>query len=194
MNYPTYTQPAPPPKRRRWTWFLLGLIIGAGSVGALATSDDASEDRPVSTASQQPSTPTPDETTASTSQRSVGDTDTTSGLAVTLVGFLDPYTSTNPFDVPGEGNRHVAVELSIQNTTDQRQTFSSILGLELVDDLGRGWNIAFAGVDLPGIDFDLEPGEIRRGWAVFDIPIDARGLTLIVKGSLTASGTRFALI
>lgn len=101
--------------------------------------------------------------------------------------------STNQFDRPSPGRRHVAVELNVINTTNEFKTFSTLLGLEVIDSLGQRWNIAFAGIDLPSLDGGVAPGSNIRGWAVFDVPHDSSGLRLSVKGSITASGIAFNL-
>lgn len=122
-----------------------------------------------------------------------GQTDTTAGLEVTLVQSVDPWTSTNQFEQSADGRRFVAVELTMVNTTNESQTFSTMLGLEVVDSLGQHWNLTLAGFDLPQLGGDLAPGATIRGWQVFEVATDSVGLQLVVKGSLTASGITFAL-
>lgn len=89
--------------------------------------------------------------------------------------------------------RYVAVEPNVVNTRDEVQSFSTLLGLELIDSLGQRWNIALAGMDRPKLDGDVAPGSNGRGWQVFEVPADATGLRLKVQGSLTATGIEFQL-
>jgi hypothetical protein len=49
-------------------------------------------------------------------------------------------------------------------------------------------------VDLPLLDAaTVAPGEVRRGWTVFDVPPDATGFRVRCKGNLTATGSLFQL-
>lgn len=147
-----------------------------------ATSDERPEEEP-----PEPETPPADATLG------VGDSDTTSGFEVTLLQVADPWQPTNEFERPSEGKRFVATELNLVNTRSEAQSFSTILGLEMIDSLGQRWNVAFAGFELPSLDGDVPAGTNIRGWAVYEVPADATGLQLVVKGSLTASGVRFHL-
>ena len=123
----------------------------------------------------------------------VGGTGTTSGLQVTLMQVVDPWTSGNAFETPSVGQRFVAVELTITNTTDEMQTFSTLLGLEVRDASGQRWNAGLYGLDLPQLGGDIPPGGLMRGWQVFEVGDGGGALQLVVKGSLTATGTTFQL-
>jgi hypothetical protein len=181
-------------KKRRWPWVLL-VIVALVAIGA-AIAGTAEEETGTSDA-----TPAAPEDAAATdavapdvaAPLTVGGSDTTSGFNVTLLQVVDPWTSNNQFESPDAGNRFVAVELNMVNSTDEIKPFSTLLGLEVIDSLGQRWNPAFAGVDLPQLDGDVAPGQNIRGWQVFEVPADATGLRLKVSGSLTASGIEFQL-
>ena len=177
-------------KKRRWPWVLL-VIVALVAIGA-AIAGTAEEETGTSDA-----TPAAPEDAAATDAvappLTVGGSDTTSGFNVTLLQVVDPWTSNNQFESPDAGNRFVAVELNMVNSTDEIKPFSTLLGLEVIDSLGQRWNPAFAGVDLPQLDGDVAPGQNIRGWQVFEVPADATGLRLKVSGSLTASGIEFQL-
>lgn len=123
----------------------------------------------------------------------VGQTATTSKFDVTLNGVQDPFVPTNEFEAATEGQRFVAVELTMLNTSDEEQVISTLVNFEVFDQEGRDYDIARAGVDLPGLDATLQPGEQRRGFAVFEVPAGATDLSLRVKGSPTAAGSVFAI-
>ena len=166
-------------KKRRWPWVVLALVVVMVVVSAVnGTKDDATSS---------------DDGRFSGTPLVMGGTGSTSGLDVTMIQAVDPWTSTNQFESPEAGHRFVAVELNIVNTTGEPQTFSTMLGLEIVDSLGRRWDPAFAGFDLPQLDGEMAAGTNIRGWQVFEVGADATGLQLDVKGSLTASGIRFIL-
>ncbi len=171
-------------KKRRWPWVVLALLALVAVGGALTKPTGS----PSSTGAG--STPTP---AGVQTPQGVGATATTSGIAVTLLQSVDPWSSTNQFEVPAAGHRFVAVELNMVNTTAELVTFSSVLGLEVIDSLGQRWPITFAGVDLPSAGGDIAPGTNLRGWAVFDLPLESTGLQLRVSGSLTATGSLFTL-
>ena len=105
----------------------------------------------------------------------------------------DPFESNNQFETPDAGERYVAVELTVTNTSDEPQIVSTLASMELVDSESRRWDVAFAGVDLPRIDGEVPAKETRRGWVVFGVSEDGSGLTLRVKGNFTATGSVFAL-
>lgn len=149
------------------------------------------------TTTTEPATTTTDEpsedTRGSQDVYAVGDTATSSDLDVTLLAVQDPYVSPNEFDTPQPGNRFVATEVELTNDTSEPIAWSSWSGAELTDDLNRPWTVALAGIDLPQLDGDVPAGGARRGWVVFEVPQDATGLQLRIKGSLTSTGSLFAL-
>lgn len=123
----------------------------------------------------------------------VGETGTSSDFELTLHTVEDPMVPANEFDTPSEGNRYVAVEIEAKNLSNERQTLSTLIGAEVMDSENRPYDIALAGVDRPQLDGEVQPGQSRRGWMVFEVPADATGLTLRLKGSLTADGVLFRL-
>ena len=172
-------------KKRRWPWVLLGLLVVVGVVGAIGSvtspddeADDAAE---------------PNSLPIEAAILGVGGTDDTADLDVTLASVQNPFVSTNQFERPADGRKFVAVELDVVNKSDETETFSTLMLLEIVDSLGQHWNVAFAGVDLPQLDGEIPAGSNRRGWAVFEVPNESTGLQLHVKGSLTAKGVTFTL-
>lgn len=183
-------------KKRRWPWVLLAIVVLLVVGAAIAGTADEQDAQQSSTANDQ-AAPAVEADPAATSDAAgsltVGSTDDTSGFDVTLLQLVDPWTSTNQFESPDAGNRFIAVELNMVNTTDEIRPFSTLLGMEVIDSLGQRWNPAFAGFDLPQLDGDVNPGSNIRGWQVFEVPADSTGLRLKVAGSLTASGIEFQL-
>lgn len=181
-------------KKRRWPWVVLALLVllviaAALSGGAEDETSQRTSNEATAPAADAAATPAAD----GQGPLGVGSTDNTSGFDVTLLQVVDTWTSTNQFESPAAGNRFVAVELDMVNTTDAIRPFSTLLGFEVIDSLGQRWNPAFAGFDLPQLDGDVAPGANIRGWQVFEVPVDSTGLRLSVKGSLTASGIEFQL-
>ncbi len=139
------------------------------------------------------STSPPDDESGDSDDYAVGETGHTGDFDVTLHAVEDPLQPANEFDQPTPGNRLVGVEVTLTNTGDDPQTFSSLLAAELTDSLSRPWTVALAGLDRPQVDGDVPPGESRRGWMTFDVAEDADALRLRVKGNLTAEGAVFVL-
>lgn len=204
---PAYYQPAPV---RAGTGCLRPALI-AGSVivglflgllilgGILASTDEPGKgsavvrsDEPASIESSV-STPVPP---ASGGQDvyAIGETAHSGDFDVTVHAVQDPYTSTNQFETPQAGQRFVAVEATVTNTSDEPLPFSTLVGVELIDQMDRAYSIAMAGTDLPQLDsMTVAPGAARRGWVVFDAPPDATELRIRIKGNLTATGSLFQL-
>lgn len=124
----------------------------------------------------------------------VGGTDTTGDFSVTLHGFEDPVVNTDGISEPKPGNKFVAVELTITNTSNEPQPFSTLLAVELLDSQNQQWDVSVFGVsDRSSLDGDVPAGESRRGWIAFETPAASTGFRLQVKGNLTASGITFTL-
>jgi hypothetical protein len=214
-QYPQYPQAAqyhqayqPPAgyalkkKKRRWPWVVLVVVVLLVIGGALSTPDDEGSTATSGGGSGAPEQPvvqdpaggdTPAAADPSAGPLTLGGTDNTSGFDVTLLQYVDQWQSTNQFESPDPGMRYIAVELTMVNTTSEAKSFSTLLGLEVIDSLGQRWSPAFAGFDLPQLGGDVAPGTNIRGWQVFEVPADATGMRLTVKGSLTASGIVFQL-
>lgn len=178
-------------RKKRW-WVLAIVVIGiVASIAAIGGSDDDTTTAPGSEASAD--APGGGRTAGGQDVYAVGQTAHTGDFDVTMHTVEDPFVSSNQFDRPSEGNRFVAVELTVTNTSDEQRTLSTLLGAEVTDSLSRVWDVALAGLDLPQLDGTVPPGESRRGWIVFEVPDDATGLRLRIKGNLTATGSLFAL-
>jgi hypothetical protein len=166
----------------------LGIAVRAGGIAyALTFAMGCSTEPDESSGGSSAAEPGSQEVFAIGEKAHTGDFD------VVVHQVTDPWTSTNQFDTPQAGNRFVAVEVEVTNTGAEVQTISSLLGAELTDSLNRPWDAALAGVGLPSLDGDVQPGQARRGWMVFDVATDATGLTLRLKGNLTATGSLFKL-
>jgi hypothetical protein len=174
---------------------LIGLIVAAvlvvviGGAAALVASSDSGD----TTTTTGKDTPAPTAKPPAQDVYKLGQTAHTGDFDITLHQVKDPYTPTNQFETPRPGNRYVAVEMEAKNTSGSNKTLSTLLGAEVTDSLNRPWDIALAGMDLPQLDGDVQAGQNRRGWIVFEVPQDAKGLKLRIKGDFTATGSVFQL-
>jgi hypothetical protein len=203
---PAYPPPPPPQAESRrkggcFRWIgiatvaflaLIVLIVVVALAGGGDDDDDTSTDT-----TQEREAAEESGTSAAPSEGqdvyAVGDTAHTADLDVTVHTVQDPYQPTNEFETPQQGNRFVAVEAELTNSTDEPITWSSIAGAELTDEQNRPYTVALAGTDLPQLDGDVPARGARRGWVAFEVPEDATGLQLRIKGSLTAEGSLFGL-
>lgn len=123
----------------------------------------------------------------------VGNRLATTAFDLTLLEVQDPFVSPNSFEQPGAGHRHVAVALEVVNTSAQAVTAPSLLSFSIVDDTGKRWSPALAGLDLPQLGIEVAPGTTVQGWAVFEVGIDAEGLELEITDKVTLTPQRFTL-
>jgi hypothetical protein len=174
----------------------IGMVTLVISIAAIAGSGDDDDDTSTGTTEAGETTEDPGTTAAPAEGQDVyqvGDTAHTADLDVTVHAVEDPYEPTNEFETPQAGMRFVAVEAELTNSDDEPITWSSIMGAELTDDQNRPYTVALAGTDLPQLDGDVPAAGSRRGWVTFEVPQDAAGLQLRIKGSVTATGSLFDL-
>lgn len=109
-----------------------------------------------------------DEEESDTTELSVGDTVNFDGLEITLNEAR--VEEGGDFDEPAE-DLFVVANLTIENTTDESQTVSSIMNIELKDDEGYSYNTTFLIEGTKGqLDGEIEPGGKMRGEIPFDVP------------------------
>ena len=126
----------------------------------------------------------------------VGDTAETGDFQVTVFGFTDPQPSVNEYIEASPGMRFVSVDVQITNPgSDEQQTFSSLLGLHLLDDQNFQYteDLMDAGLTPGPPEGEIAAGQSIRGFVAFEVPDTATGLKLRVQANLTASGAVFNL-
>jgi hypothetical protein len=200
---PFHADPRPNRKRRRWPWLLLApVVIGAAAAYALIRGGGDSSGEPAAPSSSEiqapageaaPAEPAPETVPATAAPADPASTATSSDLAVSVSQVVDPWESGNAVEIPAPGNRYVAVEATLMNTSDGEVSFATLTGIDVQDSTGQAWAVAYAGFDLPGLDGQLSPGESRTGWAVFEVAADRTGLVLRVRGSIIAPPATFPL-
>ncbi|WP_344980578.1 DUF4352 domain-containing protein [Streptosporangium fragile] len=127
-------------------------------------------------------TQTPTAQAQTTTVAKVGETITVKGLqpgvevAVTLDRFIGNATPSSQFLKPKDGNRYVAVELTVKNVGQEVYTDSPIVGGALIDSEGRQHQPTLAEVT-EGTSFGgsitVNRGDIRKGLIVFEVPASA---------------------
>ncbi|HLS35811.1 MAG TPA: DUF4352 domain-containing protein [Bacillota bacterium] len=98
----------------------------------------------------------------------VGDTVNFDGLEITLNEVRNEPGG--EFDEPDE-DLFVVANLTVENTTDEEETVSSILNVELRDDEGYTYSTTILMDGTKGqLDGSVEPGGTLRGEIPFDVP------------------------
>lgn len=118
----------------------------------------------------------------------------TGDLTVTITEVVDPYTDYHEFETPGPGMRFVAVSMTVVNNDDD-ETYVTSLDMTVTDDQNRTGEVDIWIVDdnKPDISGEIARGSSKTGWVFLEVPEDAAGLQLRIKGSFTANGALFAL-
>ena len=97
----------------------------------------------------------------------IGDTVDYDGLEITLNEVR--IEAGGEFDEPAE-DQFIVANLTVKNNTDEAQTISSIMNVELKDEEGYSYNTTFLMEGTKGqLDGEIEPGGTLRG----EIPFDA---------------------
>lgn len=122
----------------------------------------------------------------------VGDTARTGDFTVTVFAVKAPQPSSD--FTPSDGKQFVSVDVQLTNSTGSQRSFSSLLGLHLLDNENRQYSEAFFPDLEPGPpDGEFAAGQSIRGFVVFEVAGALTGLKLRVQGSLTAAGAVFSL-
>lgn len=161
------------------------LLLVGGLIAASGGDDDGDEAGPTAGPASESS---PDEEV-----HAVGDTGMSGDFEITVNTVEDPWTPDNEFETPPTGQRFIGVEMTLVNTGDSTTTFSTLIGVEVVDSEGRAWNVALTTSAEPQIDGAVPAGATRRGWVYLAVGEDASGLEMRVKGNITATGTLFRI-
>ena len=175
-----------------------GLTSAVNETPALATATEKSVESPATATEPKPTqapslTPTqvPSLTptqapslTPTPAEKYLGDIVEEGGVLLAGLDVQDPATP-GMFASIGEGNKLVAVEVVIGNTTDTPLSVNTFYA-ELVDTDGFTYQSEFMALD---IDIELDTvtlfkGEKTRGWIAFQIPQEAIPALVIYKPDL----------
>ena len=84
-------------------------------------------------------------------------------------------TDSNEFFGPDPGTGS-SFQATITNMSDDIESFSTLLFVELIDSQDQSWNISLFGLgDRPGLDVEIPTTESRRGWIAFEAPESSTG-------------------
>lgn len=98
------------------------------------------------------------------------------------------------FSKPDEGNKFIAIDLLIVNTSSSSASISSLLQASLKDETGQKYDVdlmASIATKKASPDGELAAGERIRGTVGFQAPQDAKGLQFVFDASLFGIGKVF---
>lgn len=95
------------------------------------------------------------------------------------------------FFTPEDGNVFVGVKFTIENTSDEEQSISSLLSFTAyIDDVKCDYSISAATVFNEGtLDGSIAPGKKLVGWYSVEIPSDWESLEIDVKPDILSDNT-----
>lgn len=177
---------------------LAGLTVTALLAGACSSSDDddnaaqnesatpTSERGTESTAAPEATnTPRPTNTAAPTATPTPGlprvgeTTKPLDGSTYTVNAIEDPYTSANRFIAPKPGNRYVAVDITQEATAASDESNSAYFAIQDTNDYE--YQASFADKEPRFAYGDLTQGQRRRGWVIFEVPTDAKLVSVLAQ-------------
>lgn len=181
---------------------VIGFFVLVGIIGA-ATGGSKKE-----------GTTSPSNTTTGTSQQNqqeqqqnepaiakVGEAVVDSDLAFTVTSIDTASTLGNQFTQKKAQGTFYIVNMKIENKGKETKTVDSSM-ISLTDSQGRKFDRSTEGQTAKGLSeggLDLflqqiQPSLAVNGAVVFDLPADATGLTLVVKGSVFSGGQKIDLV
>ncbi|MBI3250594.1 MAG: DUF4352 domain-containing protein [Candidatus Andersenbacteria bacterium] len=172
---------------------VLGMIGGSGDQSGSSTSTQK-------TSSGGSEAETTTATAPAATVAKIGEPVTDGDLTFTVTGVTTKQTLGNTFTQrDAQGTFHV-VMLKIENKGKETKTTDSSM-FKIVDSQGREFERSIDGQTAVGLSQgkvdlflqQIQPGLSVTGDIVFDLPADATGTQLIVKGSLFSKGAKILL-
>ena len=85
------------------------------------------------------------------------------------------------FIAPDPGNRFLGVQIEAVNNTDEAEVVSSLAQFSLRDGTGQQYDQAITTSEVASLDGDVLPGGRLRGEIVYEVPLTATGLELVIS-------------
>ncbi len=139
---------------------------------------------PTNTTEPQQTEPTQPPAQAVEGSYKIGDIIPLGDYVLVVLGWDDVPAS--EYNQPEAGNRFVAVEALVANNSAEVMSVSTLLQMNLKDDTGQNYDASYMatlGLGGSGLDGQLVPGEVLRGYAGFEIPEDVQGFEFAFDAS-----------
>ncbi len=116
----------------------------------------------------------------------IGDTvECVDGLKITVNGVRT--SNGGEFMRPIEGNEYIYVDATIENTSDEDKTISSLLMFDVVDYNGKSMDLVLAEDSNGHLDGTIKPGEKLSGEYVVEAPVERAELEFQFDSSLVGN-------
>lgn len=160
-----------------------------------ATSASGNEATPTAESEQPTQAPADTPTPEPPKEFKVGDAVKIGDSVLMVIGWNE--VEGDQFNKPDSGNKFIAVDLLIVNTSSSSAYISSLLQASLKDDTGQKYDVdllASSAAKKDGPDGELAPGERVRGTVGFQVPQDAKGLQFVFDASVFGIGKVFVTL
>lgn len=169
---------------KKWWFWLIIVVVVFGVIGA--SGDDTPKKVDTNNATPE-STKENDNKKNEPKVFNVGDT-------VELKNFKFAVNKVygvegNQFSKPKEGNEFIAIDCTLENTSDKEQSVSSILMFKVVDKEGRACEYSLLGqaaAKAGQLDGNIAPGRKLTGVYVIEVEKGTTGLELEFDGSFVS--------
>lgn len=120
----------------------------------------------------------------------VGSTGETNGLKVTLNSVRH---ETSGLVAPKSDAEYLIVNVTFENTSNDKKTVSSLANFSVKDDTGQQYHTAFGANTKSSADGSVAVGDKLRGETAFEVPKSATNLTFIYDPVFGGDPLRFKL-
>lgn len=122
----------------------------------------------------------------------IGDVVSINNTTIIVLGWENVVA--NEFFGPDEGNKFIAVELMIINSSESAKSISTLMQMSVKDEKDQKYDVdLFAASSISGgnLDGELSPGERIRGKVGFQVPESVQNLQFVFDAAFLSSGKVF---
>jgi hypothetical protein len=183
--------PAPKPSfwQRRLLFMPMWLFIIAvcGSCSLLAIAASHNDTGSTNTGTKDNGASGQTSTSKQNQHFKVGDQVKVGSTYLVTINSFKVVTSQNQFEQPKAGNKYIAIDLTVKNTSSAEQIFSSLINCSFRDASGQQYTETFVdGYTAP--DGKIESGAQIKGQLIYEVPSGTSGFTFAFVADITSSG------
>lgn len=179
--------------KKWWFWVIIVAVIAViGSVGSnqdesqpTQAQEQKSEQLSTSDTSKQAEQPKTEES-PKTQVHNIGDSVEADQMVFTVNGVRE--IPGNEFFKPQEGNIYYAIDVTVENKSNESKAVSSVMMFDLIDSEGYSYNITIGPETKGQLDGEIAAGRKLRGELAYEIPKNATGLELEIDPSVWGTG------
>lgn len=167
---PAPTSPSPPPtKPKRWPLVVGAIVVVAIIGGALSGGGDTSGGGSNDAGSSG----------SGNDRAAVGQPVELGSMTFTVLSVYE--LPGDEFIAPEQGNRFLGVQIEAVNNGDESEVVSSLAQFSLRDGTGQRYDQALTTSGSASLDGDVLPGGRLRGEIVYEVPLTATALELVIS-------------